>query len=114
MTAEQISIYFGMSTRRVQQLSKAGMLPKVARDDYDLAACTRAYIAHLKKWQSATEFPVSMADLARCCGTSQAKISVLVRMKIIPKLGRGRYDLATGVQAFIRHLKPEGSSNESA
>lgn len=106
MTTNELSKYLGIGVRRIQQLSSANILPRADRGEYnDPAACTRAYIQHLKMWQSATEMPVSMADLARCCGCRPAKISVLVRKGIIPKLGRGRYDLATGVQAFILHLR---------
>lgn len=106
MTTYELSRWFGIGVRRIQQLSKAGILPCSDRGQYnDPAACTRAYIKYLKDWQSKTEMPVSMADLAKCCGTTQAKISVLVRKKMIPKLGRGRYDLVTGVRTFVHHYK---------
>lgn len=105
MTTNELSKFLGIGVRRIQQLSKAGILPQAERGEYnDPAGCTRAYIQHLKQWQSATKDPISMADLARCCDTSKAKISMLIRKGLISKLGRGRYDLASGVQAITRHL----------
>ena len=42
-----ISSLLDISERRVQQLSKAGVIPKAARGRYELIGSVRGYIRHL-------------------------------------------------------------------
>ncbi|MDA9163858.1 hypothetical protein N9N97_03135 [Rickettsiaceae bacterium] len=42
-TAEEIAVALDLTERRIQQLAKEGILPKVEKGKYNLAECIRAY-----------------------------------------------------------------------
>lgn len=45
----ELASYLGISVRRIQQLSKAGILPKTQRGKYELFTCLRAYLRYLRR-----------------------------------------------------------------
>lgn len=60
LKSSQLADLFGLSKRRIQQLSKDGIIPAKGRDRYPLRECVQAYIAYLKA--NPTE-SASVADL---------------------------------------------------
>ena len=49
VTINELSEYLGISGRRIQQLSKAGIIPKDSRGEYELFCCLKAYFRYLRK-----------------------------------------------------------------
>ena len=108
VTVHELSNAFGIGERRIEQLCKAGVFPKISRGKFDLAACTRKYIRHLKQWKSVAEIPASTNDLARCFQVSPSTIRLLVKTGVFPKIGHGRFDLIACTRAYVEHLKNNG------
>lgn len=48
LTSQDLADLLCVDVRRVQQLAKEGILPRVTRGKYDLATCVKAYIQYLK------------------------------------------------------------------
>jgi hypothetical protein len=99
----------GITPRRVQQLAKAGIIEKAGRGGYDVVRCLAMYVAYLGEWRSAAEIPCSREDLARFLGLRKEQIVYLTSNGIIPPIARGRYDLATGIQAYLVFIRKQYS-----
>ena len=63
VTELELSDYFGVSDRRIRQMSKEGIAVKVGRGTYDLKRSVKNYINSLKKGGS--EDPMGKLKLAR-------------------------------------------------
>lgn len=48
LSVSELSLYLGISSRRVQQLSKVGIMPKRDRGEYELYECLTAYLKFLR------------------------------------------------------------------
>lgn len=54
-TAEELAHLLGITSRQVQRLAKAGILPRSARGSYDLAAGVQAWGAYLSQGKATAE-----------------------------------------------------------
>lgn len=50
-----IAYVLNMTTRRVQQMAKQSLIPRMQRGKYNLAECTRAYISYLEEKSEMSE-----------------------------------------------------------
>jgi hypothetical protein len=109
VTVHELSKHFGIGERRIEQLCKAGILPKISRGKFDLIDCiTRRYIRHLKQWKSEAKIPASTNNLAQCFQVSPSTIRLLAKTGVLPKIGHGRFDLIACVRAYVEHMKNNG------
>ena len=104
-TVNNLARLMSLTPRRVQQLAKAGIIAQAGRGGYDIVRCLAMYVAYLEEWRAAAKIPCSSEDLAHFLGLTKRQILYLTRIKIIPVIVPGRYDLATGVQAYLSFIK---------
>ncbi len=86
-------------------LTKEGTIAKAQRGGYDIIRCLAMYVAHLSQWRSAAEIPCSAADLARFLGLTKKQILYLSKIGAVPAIAPGRYDLASGIQAYLAYIR---------
>jgi transcriptional regulator with XRE-family HTH domain len=92
-----------------EQLEKKKIFTKVARGQYDLAACVEAFVRFrvetevregLEAAKRADE--VSVADLADYLGIGERWVQQLETQGVLSKSARGRYPLAASFQAYLK------------
>jgi hypothetical protein len=106
-SVHDLARYMGVTPRRVQQLAKEGIIEKAGRGGYDIIRCLAMYVAYLGEWRSSAEIPCSRDDLAHFLGLRKEQILYLTGAGIIPATARGRYDLATGIQAYLGFIRQQ-------
>lgn len=62
VTRKALADLFGLSTKRISQLTEEGVLERVGRGTYDLTKSVRAYITHLKTQTGASDDSKSLAN----------------------------------------------------
>lgn len=65
VTADVLAKLFNMTPRRVHQLVKEGVIPKVGRGKYPLATSIRSYVGHLQGLAASTGTSNDAPDLLR-------------------------------------------------
>lgn len=48
LSGPELASILGLDVRRVTQLAKEGVIPRIRRGVYDLAECTKAYVSYLR------------------------------------------------------------------
>jgi phage terminase Nu1 subunit (DNA packaging protein) len=88
----------GITERRVDSLAKEGVLPMpAARGDYDVSACVKAYISHLR-----TDRRIYTGkELAELLGIAEPNLHKY-REAGMPQVDRGRWDMPECVRWIIR------------
>ena len=49
LKTDEIAFFLGIGSRRVQQLARMGVFPKIDKNQYELFACIRGYLKYLRR-----------------------------------------------------------------
>lgn len=105
VSVHEVAKKMGLKIRRVQQLAKAGIIPKDERGKYHLIDCLSQYVLYLGEWRADAEIPCNADDLARYLGLTPGQVRYLANSGIFQKVGIGRFDLATCIKAYLDFVR---------
>lgn len=109
VTLEVLADVLGISLHAAKKLAKQKLFQKEQRGRYDLSASVQAYIrtvveSEVRGALEATKVDdeVSVSDLGKVLGVGERWVQQLDAQGILTKSARGRYPLASSVQAYTK------------
>ena len=107
MNVQELSEQLSITPRRVQQLAKANILPKVGRGDYPFDDCKRQYEKYLENSYKPESFTVSLRELAICLSLEMNQVERLIERGIIrcSETSPRRFNLDTAIKNYFSHIR---------
>ena len=100
VSAQTVAKYCNVDLRRVQQLTKQGILPRVRRGKHDLLACLAAYIRYCQQQREDKDEHAERMRLLSAQADKAEIEAALMKHDVIPA-----QDVADGINVMVSNMR---------